>query len=191
MKPDSSLAPKLDRIWQPANQQGVFRALMEAMARPGQIESLAPWTGGDRASRAVLATLLDAEVSLFDRHQLLDASDWPLMQAREAAAEQADYLLCDAARAPDFQPALGTLTSPDEAATLVLVVAGLGCGDLEMTLSGPGVHGRQRLAVEGLALSWLSARADWVAAFPLGVDLILADDHAVVGLPRTTRLEIL
>jgi alpha-D-ribose 1-methylphosphonate 5-triphosphate synthase subunit PhnH len=174
--------------WQPAGQQQLFRCILRAMAYPGRRESL----GDDTvpAERAVLATLLDAGSSLCDRHGLLPDSDWPLLAARPAVAEEADFILADGAQAPDFTPRTGSLAEPEKSATLLLRTLTLDSGDTLLKLSGPGIRDQQALAVGGLHADWLRHRDDWIAAFPMGVDLILADAGQIVALPRTTRIEV-
>ncbi len=179
----------INPIWQPPSQQRIFRQLVEAMANPGCMVDLERWLNGDAAYRGVLASLLDGEVTLADDHALLPATDWPLLQAKEVTVDAANYVLCDGSRSPDFQPKLGTLTCPDEAATLIICVKSLGQGGLRLRLSGPGIERVAHLALAGLNPAWLSAREQWNAAFPLGVDILLTDERCVVGLPRTTRVE--
>ena len=40
-------------VFQPRNQQRVFRLLLDAMARPGTVADLSPWTGGKPAFQPV------------------------------------------------------------------------------------------------------------------------------------------
>jgi len=173
-------------VWQPAWQQRVFRQLLDCFACPGRISS---GGAGDRAIRlSVLATLLDGETSLADPHRLIAAADWPKLQARREMPQNAAFVVADGARAPDFMPRLGTLESPERGATLVLAVTALGEGQ-HLRLSGAGIDGHTELSVTGLHPDWIGARADWVAAFPLGVDMILCDGARFTALPRTTHIE--
>jgi alpha-D-ribose 1-methylphosphonate 5-triphosphate synthase subunit PhnH len=181
---------ELTPIWQADTQQQNYRKLLEAMSRPGSVERLQGLDDLSGASMAVLATLLDGSVSLADPHDLLQASDWPLLQTERVAAEAADYLLCDGSRPPGFQPKLGTLPSPEASATLVLVVESLVSGDLGLSLTGPGIDGRRSCQLTGLDNAWLEAREQWVCGFPLGIDLILVDRTHVMAIPRTTRVEV-
>lgn len=178
---------KNECIWQADVQQRVFRELVEAFSRPGEVRDLTPWLDGATAQRAVLATLMDGETTLADPHARLGAADWPLLQARRGTAEDARYVVADGRRAPGFEPALGTLESPESGATLLIEVAAVGSGPLALELAGPGIAGRRELRLDGLHPDWLLRRADWTAGFPLGVDLLLADATRIVALPRTTR----
>ena len=176
--------------WQPLVQQGIFRHLMRAFSYPGRVEALCD-TAHDSmhtgALACVLATLLDAEVTLADPDGLLAPHMLPLLEARTCLADLAQFVVARADRAPQFSPALGSLESPEHGATLILIVERLGEGST-LHLSGPGVDGTTSLQVRGLDPGWLTARSRWNAGFPLGVDWILVDAQRMVALPRTTRI---
>ncbi len=181
---------ELDPIWQASTQQRNYRTLLEAMARPGASQPLHGLETGSRASLAVLATLLDACVTLSDPHGLLTEADWSLLQCGKADPEQAAYLICSGRLQPGFEPRLGTLASPECSATLIIEVERLTAGDLQLDFSGPGIRHSGSCAVDGLDRAWLQSRETWVCAFPLGVDLILVDRERVLALPRTTQVEV-
>lgn len=187
---------KLDPIWQPDSQQKQFRLLLEAMSRPGECYAIATIPEDGSVALSVLATLLDAEVSLADPDDLLRIEDWPMLQAKPELSEQADYILCDGAHPPDFIPKIGTLACPEQSATLLLVVEELGQAinsqsALKMKLTGPGIAASSILSISGLNPEWLSVREDWNDSFPLGVDWILVDRARITALPRTTKVELL
>jgi alpha-D-ribose 1-methylphosphonate 5-triphosphate synthase subunit PhnH len=175
-------------IWQADFQQRVFRELVESFSRPGDIRDITNHDEPAGALTTVLATLLDGETSLADPHGQIEKTDWPLLQACDAATDTARFVVADGARPPDFQPALGTLASPEFGATLLLKVEALGCGSPTIQLSGPGIAGRRELRVTGLHADWLLQRANWNAGFPLGVDMILCAPSQIVALPRTTQV---
>lgn len=181
---------QIESIWQADVQQHLFRELAEAFSRPGEVRNLTNWINGATAQRAVLITLMDGETTLADPHGQIAASDWPLLQARRGVPETARYVAANGRRAPDFQPALGSLESPEFGATLLIEVATVGSGPLSLELAGPGISGRCELRLEGLHPDWLERRADWIAGFPLGVDILLSDAIRIVALPRTTRVAI-
>lgn len=180
---------KIDAIWRPENQQQIFRQLMEAMSRPGLIIDLSSWLENFNSDLGVLATLLDAEVGLADHHNILPDEHWPMLQARESDAEQADYILCDGQRAPDFSPKLGSLSCPDQSATLIFRVLNFEEEGLKLKLTGPGIQQKTEVAIAGLHGAWLQNRALWIEAFPMGVDCIFTDRTSVMALPRTTKVE--
>lgn len=183
--------------WMPEAQQTAFRAVLDGFARPG---TLVPAHGsGADAGLMFLSAVLDESVSLADPLALLGADARRLLLAPEAPADQARFVLLDGRKPPDraWQPALGTLESPELGATLVLRVDALGDAatltsvhGLRLQLQGPGIAGTRMVSVTGLDRGWLERRAAWVGAFPLGVDLVLAAPHALVALPRSTRIAI-
>jgi alpha-D-ribose 1-methylphosphonate 5-triphosphate synthase subunit PhnH len=181
---------KIEAIWLPEVQQQVFRGLMEVMSRPGKIINLAVLSDNASPARALLATLLDAEVNLCDHHALLDESDWPLLQTEKVAVEHARYILCRGESTIDFEPMLGELSSPEHSATIVLVVENLSEGSNHLSLRGPGVKSEISVKIAGLNRDWLTQREQWISSFPLGVDLLLVDDSQLMALPRTTKIEV-
>lgn len=197
-------------IWDLHVQQQVFRAIMESMARPGQIQNIENLIYAETTYLAVLASLVDGEVSLHDKDQLLADQNWPLLQARKEVFEKADFILCNGlSTANGLEPKLGTLSSPDYSATLVISVKSIEktaqgsnstlSGDSEkpsdsainLSLTGPGIETENKLSITGLNISWLEHREEWTSHFPLGVDMILADSSSLISLPRTTKLEVL
>ena len=180
---------ELDPIWSPRSQQQNFRCLLQAIARPGLAQSL-PEPGSEGAMLAVLASLMDGEVTLSDQDQLLEATSWPLLQSLAKAPEVADFVLCRGDLPPSIEPRLGTLVSPEASATLLLQVNSVSCGDLKLRFTGPGVDGEVQAEVGGLHSGWLRQRQLWTAGFPLGVDLFLVDQLSVLGIPRTTHVEV-
>jgi alpha-D-ribose 1-methylphosphonate 5-triphosphate synthase subunit PhnH len=181
---------KMDPIWQAETQQQNYRALLEAMSRPGSRQALHGVNESSSASLAVLAALIDGSVSLSDPQGLLKNSERTLLQTALTEPEQADYLLCCGQQSPSFEPKLGTLPSPETSATLVVEISSVSDGELRFKLSGPGIQAQRECAVAGLNPDWLARREEWVCGFPLGVDLILVDKDQVVALPRTTRVEV-
>ncbi|MBC8318337.1 MAG: phosphonate C-P lyase system protein PhnH [Desulfobulbaceae bacterium] len=180
---------KIEAIWQPENQQRIFRALMEAMARPGSVHCLGNWLDGTHGYRGVLASLLDIQSTLSDCHNLLEAGDWPLLQARPEVVEKADYLLCRGNAQPSGDPKVGTLSCPDQSATLLVQIEALGHGKQTLVLRGPGIKTSCTLQLEGFGAGWLELREQSLS-FPLGIDIILVDQHSVTAIPRTSRLEV-
>ena len=180
--------------WMPHAQQQAFRAVLDGFARPG---TLVP-AQQPSAVLMFLSAVLDESVSLADPLGLVGTDARRLLLAPTAPEAQARFVLLDGRRPPDagFQPALGTLESPELSATLVLTVDALSDASTHsdaavvMQLQGPGVPGTRVLAVTGLHPDWLARRAAWVGAYPLGVDIVLAAPDALVALPRTTRIVV-
>ena len=184
-------------IWLPARQQQNYRAVLDAMSRPGHCKKLY-FEGGDldrenKAFTALLASLLDKAVTFADPHALIHEDELTLLQTQLIEPEQADFIVCKGSEIPAFQPKLGTLPSPELSATIVISVTNIdesSQGNLKLCLSGPGVNNFTQCAITGLNRQWLNAREEWVSRFPLGVDILLVDDTSVMALPRTTTVEI-
>jgi alpha-D-ribose 1-methylphosphonate 5-triphosphate synthase subunit PhnH len=183
--------------WTPQAQQTTFRAVLDGFARPGTL--VPTQDNGTDAVLMFLSAVLDESVSLADPLGLLGADTRRLLLAPTAPADQARFALLNGRQPPaaGWPPSLGPLVSPELGATLVLTVDALNDAAvahtdsvLDLRLEGPGIPGTRLVSVTGLDPGWLAQRAAWVSAFPLGVDLVLAAPHALVALPRTTRIAI-
>jgi alpha-D-ribose 1-methylphosphonate 5-triphosphate synthase subunit PhnH len=169
-------------------QQQNFRALMNAFAYPGRVQSL---QSSGSALEQVLATLIDGEVSLADPDGLLSPETLLRLEAQMAAPGQAGFVACLGSRQPSFQPRLGSLEAPEHGATLILQVQSFGNSGnaMQLRLRGPGIASENSLWLEGLHPAWLQQRANWNAAFPMGIDFILVSQSQLVALPRTTQIQ--
>ncbi|TWG91290.1 alpha-D-ribose 1-methylphosphonate 5-triphosphate synthase subunit PhnH [Mesorhizobium sp. J18] len=179
--------------------QATFRAVMEALARPGTIQkSLAaarPPAPLTPEAGAVALTLCDHDTPIW-----LD----PPLQAEEAVRAWLAFHTgapivtnpSDAHFAFVSYPATlisldnfaqGTQDYPDRSATLVLQVETLANGPA-IALEGPGIRTTARLAPSPMprhfAEQWVQNRA----RFPRGIDLVLVAREGVAALPRTTRI---
>lgn len=191
---------KIDAIWQGETQQKIFRDLLHCMSLPGEIADLSQHLEKSSALVGVLATLLDGTVSWSDEDGLLSKSDNPngipadryLLQAPIAPPETAQFVVINASNPPqtNFCPNLGELPNPEKGATLVLQGKSLGMGNQLLQLSGAGVKETRLVHFMGFHPEWFICRQEWVANFPLGVDMILVDSSRVMALPRTTRIQI-
>lgn len=179
--------------------QRTFRAVMNALARPGTIQPVAGLLDApaplSSVAAAVALTLADYETPLFLDAPLAanpDVARYIAFHtgARIAAApSQASFaLIADAASVADFADfALGTDTYPDRSTTLILQMESLMAGS-SLTLAGPGIKGETTLTASSLPSDIVERLAANRALFPRGVDLILAGPDAVAALPRTTRI---
>ncbi|MDP1940401.1 MAG: phosphonate C-P lyase system protein PhnH [Gallionella sp.] len=176
-------------IWQPMLQQQVFRGLLDSFSYPGRITPCADHETS--ACLAILIALVDGETTLADPQQLLSSALWDRLETRPCVSEKAAFILLDGAQAPDINPCIGTLDAPEKGATLLLRVSSLRSdltGNHSLHLSGPGIESTTSIRVDGLHPAWITARKEWVSAFPLGVDLLLCDQHHFVAIPRTTQI---
>jgi alpha-D-ribose 1-methylphosphonate 5-triphosphate synthase subunit PhnH len=173
--------------------QAAFRALLDAMARPGRVlplgGGLAPPAPLTPALGAVLLTLCDADTPLWT-----DAPDpargWIGFHCGCPFArnpEQAAFVLPLREAPPLDSLDAGTDEEPHRSATLLLPVAALAEG-AGWRLTGPGIAREARLSATGAPPGFAAAFAAQRARFPRGVDVILASPSAVACLPRSTRL---
>ncbi len=176
--------------------QRTFRAVLDAMARPGTVHRLAGAPHGPAplaaATVAVCLTLVDLDTPVWADAAAAPALDYLRFHCGCPAAgpdSAAFALIADARALPalDMVP-VGLPEYPDRSATLIIQVAGLTPGQ-GRRLTGPGVDGAARLAIAGLDERFWPAWADNLALFPLGFDVIFTSGDQVAALPRTTRVE--
>ncbi|MGU3557636.1 phosphonate C-P lyase system protein PhnH [Methylobacterium radiotolerans] len=180
--------------------QGTFRAVMDALARPGRVRALvadlAPPAPLTPELAAVALTLTDADTPVWLDPVLAAAPEVaeflrfhtgaPLLTGDPAAAAFA--LVREPARCPPLSRfAPGTPAYPDTATTLVLALDAVAEGE-GLHLSGPGIREAARLAPAPLPEGFVAQLAENRAGFPLGVDLILTAPGRVAGLPRSTTV---
>lgn len=178
--------------------QSAFRSIMDAMARPGSVQSI---DGDDAApvpmsptAAAVARTLFDHDTAVWLDGPMSSAAvaDWLRFHtgARITAdpGEAAFALIADPEHAPPFSrfnP--GTPEYPDRSTTIVMQVRRFASGK-PLVLAGPGIKGSQRLAIEPAPDDLVSRLAINRGLFPRGVDLILVADGTVAALPRSVRV---
>lgn len=184
---------KIEAIWQPQTQQRIFRQLLQGMSLPGTIIDLQAELETTSGLVGILATLLDRSVTWSDEDNLVSQRDRTLLQAALATTATAQFVVQDATKLPQqqFLPSLGELTNPEQGATLILVGKALGVGNLHLQLSGAGIQSTRQVSLEGFESEWFIRRQQWVAHFPLGVDLILLAGTRLMALPRTTQMVII
>ena len=179
--------------------QAVFRALMDAMARPGTIHALpdvtvppAPLTA---SASALIATLADADTPVWLDGAMAKSPavrDWIVFHTGAPVVTHASDAAFALVAAPQNLSALngfslGTQEFPDRSTTVILQVETLSEG-VPFTLEGPGIRRQVSIAPAPMPQHF---QAQWQAnraAFPRGVDLILAAPEGVAALPRSSRL---
>lgn len=173
--------------WLPEVQRDLFRKLLQAMAYPGETASFAGLIPSGLGAIAALATLVDDEVSFCDPHHKLSDADRRFILAKTDDPNRADYILVDAARAPDFRPKIGTIYRPEEAATLIIDCPSELDGAPLWSVRGPGIETPTVLCLPEALKSWFAWRNEMIR-FPQGIDLIICGGTDLVCLPRTTEI---
>lgn len=181
------------------NSQSAFRQVLKALSRPGIPVSLpgpaqppAPMGG---PLTAIALTLADADCPIWLDPALATEPVRRYLHFHTNAPQIADpraatiALIGDAGQLSGlngFHP--GETAYPDRSTTLIFQLPAL-TGGSAVRLSGPGIETTVNLAPRGLPDWFWPAWHENAARYPLGVDIFLTDDRAVVGLPRSTKVE--
>lgn len=182
------------------NAQTVFRAVMDAMARPGSIQPLPVFA---RPPAPMSATAGAIALSLCDH----DTPLWldPALQASAAVKAWLGFHAgaplantpADAHFALIANPAemaaldgfsQGTQDYPDRSTTLILQVSNLTSG-APLLLEGPGIETSATIAPAQMPRHFVEQWKQNGQRFPRGVDIILAATGGIACLPRTTRIK--
>jgi len=179
--------------------QATFRAILNAMARPGSLQpvgvALSPPPPLKKGSAAVALTLCDQDTPVWLDAELrasVSVCEWlsfhcgcPLVGDPATAA----FAFADRpAKAPAFETFnIGTADYPDRSTIIVLQVDTLWSGR-GLVLSGPGIRDRSTLSAAPLPSDIGDRLARNRSLFPQGVDLILATHDAIAALPRSLRV---
>jgi alpha-D-ribose 1-methylphosphonate 5-triphosphate synthase subunit PhnH len=178
--------------------QRLFRAVLDAFARPGRIITLPQPPAGpggiSAATAGFLLTLVDRDTPLWlapevDSTALRDFVRFhtgaPVVDQRADAAFA--VLAHDIASFDGF--AIGTDPYPDRSATLVIEVPVLGGAGAVRTWRGPGIDGEAHVGIGGLNAAFWPAWAANHALFPCGVDIVFAAGSQLLALPRAVATE--
>jgi alpha-D-ribose 1-methylphosphonate 5-triphosphate synthase subunit PhnH len=180
--------------------QAAFRALMDALARPGTVKPLPPAAAVpsplSATAAAVALAMLDYETPVWLDAPLAQSplvADWIRLHtgARVTSdpSEAAFAFIADPAHAPAFDGfSLGTPDYPDRSATLVFQVEGFGTGQ-RLLLAGPGIPDVQSFSARPLPPDFQNRIAANRALFPRGVDVIFVSPNAVAALPCSVASE--
>ena len=181
------------------NGQSVFRAVMDAMARPGSIQPIAvlaqPPLPLSAAAAAVALTLCDHDTPVWLGPGLQNAAAVASWLGFHTGAPLANTpadahfaLVADPASLIALENfAQGTQEYPDRSTTLILQVASLASGE-NLLLQGPGIERAAMIAPTPLPRHFVEQWKQNRARFPRGIDLILAAPEGIACLPRTTRI---
>lgn len=164
------------------------------MSRPGTIQQ----TPTDPADHAVVATLVDHEVSLYTVDTEL--RETLSSQGRLDAAEPTAADIVHTHGVPEWNVTdltRGSLVEPSEGATVIYRVDSLsadnrGDGDPDVTtvtLSGPGIPNTRSVNI-GLPTEELDAIAAAQSTYPRGVDAVFTAENRLLAVPRSVSMEV-
>ncbi|MDR5746723.1 phosphonate C-P lyase system protein PhnH [Caballeronia sp. LZ029] len=186
--------------------QRVFRALLDALSRPGSIVAIDAALPDNHAMRdalggrvplaafASLLALTDYSTPVFIEREddvLGDAlrfhASAPLTRDRREAA----FAYIDDARGMPSLDAFshGDPEAPEDSATLFIRVPSLTEGE-PLVWRGPGIAQSRMVGIAGLSRDFWRERAALTALFPCGIDCYFVAGGSLVGLPRTTHVEV-
>jgi len=190
------------------DSQRVFRAAMDALARPGTVQEAGMLSSASgpasvpaplmQATAALCLTLADFETPIWiqpgielSQHEALVA--WlrfhcgcPLVSDAAAAHFAIVHDLDSLLPLDTFNA--GTAEYPDRSATLLIQVPTFAAGSGAL-LRGPGIRDSAQFDIAGLPADfWREWNANH-ALFPCGIDAIFCSGNRIAGLPRTTKVE--
>jgi len=180
-----------------------FRILLNALAHPGSIYDfpkmeLTPPNNIHLASICIGFALMNADVSFAVQNENeVEIAHYLALNtgASIATLEQADYLFTTGNTDPSSITSLktGTLSYPENSATLIIDVNQLSSSPainaLAIELSGPGIENTTTVYVNGLSSTLLEAIQEQNTEFPLGLDIMLTDNHNQLAcIPRSSTI---
>lgn len=175
----------------PVEAARAFRALLEAMARPGRVQPIVgatPPAPLSPAAGTALLTLADSTTPLFlaPSHDTPALREWIAFHcaAPLCAPEEAVFALGRWADLPLDRFPLGTPDYPDRAVTLIVEAEALAPANAR--LSGPGIA-----TVQEARLPEIAAFAANHARFPLGFDCYFCAGAEIAALSRSSHVEAL
>lgn len=160
-----------------------FDAILWALSRPGH-----PRTLPEAEDAGIVACLLDRECKVHAADPLLIPT---VMNTGAALADidAADHVFLGKLNDANVlgHVRTGSDLYPDDGAT-VIVHASLNQG-AAVTLSGPGVDGAVTIQIGGLPDGFWAARSR-AMRYPMGFDLLIRDGDQLIGIPRSTVVEV-
>lgn len=179
--------------------QATFRVVMDAMARPASIATIAlraaPPAPLTRLAGAVACTLIDADTPVWLDAPLGSSEavrSWlGFHTGARLVGAPADATFAMIGKPSDMPPldrfAQGTQEYPDRSTTLIVLVESLE-GAAPLTFRGPGIQDEAIIAPRDLPADFSRQWMENFRRFPRGVDLILTTGDALACLPRSARL---
>lgn len=174
-----------------ADAQSCFRAVLAAMARPGQVHQVrlasAPAPLCDAAA-AVLLTLADHETPLWLSPAAAAARSWLAFHTGAPFVEPAQAMFAMALSLPDLDGLPdGSDEAPETSATVILQVASLTTGH-RFVLEGPGLREPTIVTIAGLPADFSRIWERNHGLCPRGIDLILCAGDRLTAFPRSVSI---
>lgn len=178
--------------------QRSFRAVLEAMARPGAIRSATmgnpPPDPLADATAAICLSLVDHDTPLWLSSDFKTPEVMAFLKFHCGCGiidqpDEAVFAIATSAQLPALGSfALGDDAYPENTTTVIVQIDGFDMGTTLM-LSGPGIETTQELSVAGVRTGLWDEWEENRQMFPRGVDLILVHGETLVALPRTVAID--
>lgn len=179
--------------------QKTFDTVMNAMARPGTVKSLAPMASAPcpvfKTSAAIMMTLCDNDTPVWLERALAsrnDLANW--LAFHTGAPTVVDHSDAQFAYTSNFDSlpdlasfAQGSQEYPDRSTTLIVQVDTLAT-EHNLILTGPGIQSQSSVSIGDIPTTFLNQWQLNTQRFPRGVDIIFASPTSVMCLPRTTKI---
>ena len=181
-----------------SQSQLVFRRLLDAMARPGTVETVTLDIEGpetlDLAATAIALALVDFETPLYISPALSNKAAETYLKfhcGTRIVTETKDAAFAILDGAPEDPGAFNTGTEeyPELGATLIIQVEALTASG-PLTLTGPGIKDSATLGLPDVPVSFWQARTKLQRYFPRGIDLVFVSGAEMVTVPRTTNVTL-
>lgn len=178
--------------------QSVFKLMMDAMARPGTIQTVSPDATPPAplgiAAGAIALTLCDHDTPVWLSAGLVKSAvpQWlGFHTGAPVTSEKAEARFAVVESGASLSSfglfASGTQEYPDRSTTLVIELSDLE-GGRKLALMGPGIKSVTDVAPLGLPDSFLRLWTENRALFPRGIDIVLTSGSRFLCLPRTTKI---
>ncbi len=184
-----------------ANAGDAFRAILQAMSRPGTVQPIAAPdeypSAISGAAATVLLTLPDHSTPVWLDASLAGTDLDGYIRFHSGAALTGDPSHAAFAVLPKdantFAHSIfchGTDEYPDRSTTVIIDITSFG-GRVAVRLSGPGIDGFCDFRADGVPSAFWKEMITNGALFPLGIDVILTAPGFVAAIPRSTKIEVL
>lgn len=178
--------------------QGVFKAMMDGMARPGTLQTVAPDAAPPAplgtAAGAIALTLCDHDTPVWLSSAITKSAvpGWLAFHTgAPVTTDKADARFAFAESGLAISSfslfAAGTQEYPDRSTTIVIELPSLDGGP-RLALMGPGIKTVTEISPAGLPDTFLRLWNENRAVFPRGIDVILTSGSRFLCLPRTTKI---
>lgn len=184
----------------PVQSAWTFRAILEAMSRPGRIQHinvhLDPPQPLYPSTAAVALTLLDFETKVWMDDTMAHTDVVRFLKFHcgctmvDDPSEAAFGLIAAPAQMPPLEAFnQGTPDYPDRSTTLVVQTASLS-DQADVVLAGPGIETVHSLSAPSLGeVFWREMQVN-NKRYPLGVDVVITAPSAIAACPRSTSIQL-